>query len=151
MRSYKSPHIYSYILSDLFASTAAWWIFTCYRRNLLHEAQTGLLDMTRDRFFNTSLVAIPIAWACFFLLTGFYREPLYKRSRLNELTAAFIACLIGCLLLFFLIILNDHAPSYTYFYKTFFLFFALQFGLTSTSRFFILAKIKSDLLTGRLR
>jgi tryptophan-rich sensory protein len=67
----------------------------------LHEGQTGIWEMTRDPFFNASLIVIPVIWACFFLITGFYREPLYKRSRLNELTATFIACLIACLLIFF--------------------------------------------------
>ncbi|MCW3108090.1 MAG: sugar transferase, partial [Segetibacter sp.] len=151
MKQYKPLQIYWYILSDLLASTGAWWIFTWYRRNRLHEAHTGLWEMTSDNFFKASVIAIPIIWASFFLLTGFYGKALYKRSRLNELTSTFIACLIGCLLIFFSIILNDHAPSYTYFYKTFFLFFALQFGLTSTGRLIILAKVKSDLLAGKLR
>src|SRR5438105_15674393 len=120
MKPYKPLQIYWYILNDLFASTGAWWIFTWYRRNLLHEAHTGLWEMTKDSFFRASVIVIPIVWASFFLLAGFYREALYKRSRLNELTSTFIACLIGCLLIFFSIILNDRAPSYTYFYKTFF-------------------------------
>jgi exopolysaccharide biosynthesis polyprenyl glycosylphosphotransferase len=151
MKKYKPVKIYWYVLSDLAASTVAWWIFTWYRRNLLHEAHTGLLEMTNDPFFNISVIVIPIIWASFFLLTGFYKEALYKRSRLTELTSTFIACLIGCLLIFFSIILNDHAPSYTYFYKTFFLFFSLQFALTVTGRLIILDIVKSHLAAGKIK
>lgn len=143
--------IYWYVLSDLLASIAAWWLFTWYRRNSLNEADTGFWEMTNDVFFQSSVVIIPIIWILFFLLTGFYREALFKRSRLNEFTSTFIVCLIGCLLIFFSIILNDNAPSYTYFYKTFFLFFALQFGLTFIGRLFILTKVTSALLRGEIR
>lgn len=151
MKSYKPLQIYWYIVSDMLASIVAWWIFTWYRRNQLHEAHTGLWEMTSDGFFRASLIVIPIIWSCFFLLTGFYREALHKRSRLTELTSTFIACLIGCLLIFFSIILNDHAPSYTYFYSTFLLFFTLQFVLTSAGRLIIETKVKSDVLAGKIR
>lgn len=151
MKSHKPLQIYWYIISDLAASTGAWWLFTWYRRNRLHEGQTGLWEMTRDNFFKASVVAIPVIWASFFLIAGFYGGALYKRSRLNELTSTFIACLIGCLLIFFSIILNDHAPSYTYFYKTFFVFFSLQFGFASAGRLIILSKVRSDMAAGKIR
>lgn len=151
MKPYKPLQISWYIVSDLIACIAAWWIFTWYRRNLLREAHTDLIEMLKDNFFLWSLLVIPIFWGSFFLLAGFYRDALYKRSRLNELTSTFIACLIGCLIVFFSIILNDHAPSYTYFYKTFLLFFILQFVLVSAGRLILESKVKSDLLAGKIR
>jgi exopolysaccharide biosynthesis polyprenyl glycosylphosphotransferase len=151
MKSYKPLQIYWYIVSDVAASIAAWWFFTWYRRNLLREGHTNFWEMPGDAFFRVSVIVIPIVWACFFLITGFYRKSLYRRSRLNEITATFISCLIGCLLIFFSIILNDHTSDYTYFYKTFLLFFTLQFVLTSAGRLIILAKVKSDLLAGKVK
>lgn len=151
MKTFKPLQTYWYALSDLLATTIAWPLFTWYRRVNLHEAFAGFGQMTRDKFFQLSVFCLPILWVSFFMLTGFYGEELYKRSRLNELTSTFIVCLIGCLIIFFSIILNDHAPTYTYFIKTFFLLFALQFGLTTTGRMIILAKVKKDLLTGKIR
>lgn len=151
MKPNKPLQIYWYFLSDLLASTAAWWLFTWYRRNLLHEGHTDYWEMLHDPFFKASVLIIPIVWACFFSLVGFYREPLYKRSRLNEVTSRFTACLIACLLIFFSIILNDRAPVYTYFYKTFFLFFALQFGFVVIGRMITIARAKSDLVAGKIR
>ncbi len=151
MKSYKPLQVYWYILSDIIASIASWWFFTLYRRHLLHESHANFWQMTSDVFFQASVIAIPIIWACFFLITGFYRESLYKRSRLNEVTSTFIVCLLGCLLIFFSIILNDQAPAYTYYYKVFLLFFALQFSLTTLGRLVILTKVKSDLLAGKIK
>lgn len=115
------------------------------------EGHTGFFQMLGDDFFQVSIIVIPIIWVSFFLLAGFYGPSLYKRSRLNELTSSFIVCLIGCLLIFFSIILNDRAPSYTYFYSAFFIFFVLQTGATLLGRFLILAKIKSQLSAGKIR
>jgi exopolysaccharide biosynthesis polyprenyl glycosylphosphotransferase len=151
MKLQKPLQIYWYIFADLLAATGAWWLFTWYRRNLLQEPHTGFWEMTGDPFFQTSVIVIPIVWVSFFMLTGFYREALYKRSRLNELTATFITCLIGSLLIFFVLILNDRAASYTYFYKSFLLFFALQFTLTSAGRLLLLALVKTDFVAGRIK
>lgn len=150
MKSYKPSQLYRYVLSDLAASIITWWIFTWYRRNKLHESHTGLWEMIHDAFFQASVIVIPIVWVCFFLIAGFYRQSLYKRSRLNELTSTFIACLIGCLLIFFSVILNDRALAYTYFYNTFSLFFSLQFLLTATGRLLLLTLAKADLIAGKI-
>jgi len=151
MKDYKPLQISWYAISDLVASVVTWWLFTWFRRNWLHEAHTGFFEMTDNTFFQISIIVIPILWISFFLLTGFYASPLYKRSRLNEFTTTFIFCLVGCLLIFFSIILNDHAPTYTYYYSAFFLFFGLQFGLTFLGRAIILGKVRKDLEAGKLQ
>ncbi len=151
MKPYKPLQIYWYVISDFIAATGAWWIFTWYRRNRLHEGHTGFFEMTEDSFFQSSVILIPVIWVSFFLLTGFYGKSLYKKSRLNELTSSFIVCLIGCLLIFFSFVLNDHAPAYTYFYSAFFIFFSLQFGLTITGRMILLSKVKTDFLAGKIK
>lgn len=151
MKSFKPLPVAAYIISDMVAASAAWWLFTWYRRNKLQEGHTGFLQMFTDTFFQTSIVLIPLIWVCFFLLTGFYSSSLYKRSRLNEFTATFIVCLVGCLLIFFSVILNDRAPYFTYFYSAFFVFFMLQTGLTIVGRSVVLAKVKSHILAGQYR
>lgn len=107
--------------------------------------------MTEDGFFQSSIIVIPLLWVAFFLLTGFYSEPMHRRSRLNELTSTFLVTLIGCVVVFFTIVLNDHAPTYTYFYSAFFIFFLLQAGLTFFGRALVLGSFKRKLLTGKVK
>jgi exopolysaccharide biosynthesis polyprenyl glycosylphosphotransferase len=85
------------------------------------------------------------------MLTGFYKHALIKKSRLNEFTSTFIVCIAGSLLIFFTFLLNDKAPSYTYFYSVFFGLFGLQFGLTFFGRLLLLNRTKADLLAGRIK
>lgn len=151
MKTFKPLQIYWYVVSDIIASILTWWIFTWYRRNKLNEAHTGLVDLTKDSFFQTSVIVIPFIWISLFLLSGFYKVSLYQRSRLNEFTDTFIVSLMGCLFIFFSIILNDKTASYTYFYAAFLLFFFLQAGLTFIGRVIIIAKAKSDLSNGKMK
>ncbi len=151
MKQYKPLHINWYVLSDAIAATIAWLLFGWVRQLLLHEFSVGLLPIIGNTFLQISLIIIPLFWVCLFMLTGFYRQSLYKKSRLNEFTYTFIVCLVGSLLIFFTFLLNDKAPSYTYFYSAFFSLFALQFGLTITGRLLILLKIKNDLMSGKIK
>lgn len=151
MKPHKPLHIYWYIISDIIASCSAWWVFTWYRRSKLNEAHPGFWQLIEDPFFQWSVIAIPIIWVSLYLITGFYNTSLYRRSRLTEFTASFSVCLIGCLLLFFSVILNDKAPAYTYFYAAFFIFFMLQWALTFAGRALILTIAKKDLLQGKVQ
>jgi exopolysaccharide biosynthesis polyprenyl glycosylphosphotransferase len=144
-------HIKWYVFSDLIASIAAWMIFAGLRITLLDEPTDLLTHLTSNLFFQATLVIVPMYWVCLFMLTGSYSQELTKKSRLNEFTSTFIVCLIGTLGIFFTLILNDNAPSYTYFYTTFFWLFALQFGTTFLGRLLILVKIKDDLRSGKIK
>jgi polysaccharide biosynthesis protein PslA len=150
MKSNKSLHINWYVISDALASLIAWWLFAWVRRSLLHEAPAGFFQIPYDSYFQFTWVIIPFIWISLFLLTGSYRQSLYKKSRLNEFTSTFMVSLAGCLLLFFVFVLNDIATSYTYFYTAFFYFFILQFGFTFFGRAIILRIVKQQLLSGKV-
>ena len=151
MKAHKPLQIYWYILSDIVSASGAWWVFTWYRRSKLNEANGEFWEMMADPFFQWTVFIIPLIWISLFLITGFYSTSLYRRSRLTEFTSSFTACLVGCLFLFFSVILNDKAPDYTYFYKAFFIFFTLQWVLTFTGRALILRSVKQQLINGKVR
>ncbi len=118
----------------------------------MHEQPDDLFQIVlNDPIFHVTIFLIPLGWIIFFSITGAYSQSLYKKSRLNEFTNTFIICLIGCLLIFFVLLLNDAYETYTYYYAAFFRFFGLQFFLTFTGRAIILKKIKNDLISGRLK
>ena len=150
MKPIKSLHINWYVFSDALASLVAWWLFAWVRRSLLHEAPAGFFQIPYDAYFRFTWVIIPFFWISLFLLTGSYGKSLYKKSRLNEFTSTFMVSLVGCLILFFIFILNDITASYTYFYTAFFYFFVLQFGLTFFGRAMILRIVKQQLLSGKI-
>jgi len=150
MPSSKKIHIIWYLVSDYLAAMLAWIILYFTRRYLLEEfIETSKGIYLSNRFW-TGLVLIPFGWLMFYALVGAYR-PLYRKSRLNEFTITFICTLIGCTLIFFLIIVNDPEHNYTYFYKAYLTYLACQLLLTCLGRGYILSRIKKQVLGGEVR
>ncbi|MCY7420368.1 MAG: sugar transferase [Chitinophagaceae bacterium] len=148
----KTVHNYWYVVSDALAAAISWLLFTMIRKSLLHEYYHGLYDgILSDWYYKISVIVMPFYWVIVFSLTGAYRQSLYRKSRLNELTNTFILSLVGCLMVFFLLILNDTITSNTYYYEAFFSLFLIHFGTTFLGRTLLLTRVKNQLLRGDVR
>ncbi|MDP9230550.1 MAG: sugar transferase, partial [Bacteroidota bacterium] len=97
--------------------------------------------------FWLGIIFIPLGWLTLYTLVGTYQS-LYKKSRLLEFTATFVCSLIGCVVLFFLFILDDVKKDYSYYYLAFFNLFLIHFILTFFGRLMILNIAKRQLLSG---
>ncbi|HEX8335015.1 MAG TPA: sugar transferase, partial [Segetibacter sp.] len=151
MKTFKPLHIGWYVFSDAITAIITWWLFALIRKNLLNEPSTDLYQIfLHDSTFHLTIIIVPIFWIVLYSLTGVYNQSLYRKSRLNELTQTFTTTLVGCLLIFFILILNDHSKTYTYYYTAFGLFLLLQFSLTFLGRAIILLRAKNDLLNERI-
>lgn len=150
MPSSKKIHNIWYLVSDYLAAIVAWIVLYFTRRYLLEEfIETSKGIYLNNRFW-MGLLLIPFGWLIFYSLVGAYQS-LYRKSRLNEFTITFICSLIGCTLIFFLIIVNDPEHNYTYFYKAYLTYFATQLILTFAGRAIILSRIKKQVLGGTVR
>jgi len=147
----KPIHIGWYVFTDAFFASLTWLIFSVIRKNLLNEPYLNIAHVFYDVYYQLTLLFIPFFWIIFFSLTGSYQQSLYRKSRLNEFTNTCIISLIGCLIIFFSLVLNDQTRIYTYYYKAFFSFFVFQFILTFFGRAIILKLVKNQLLKGVVR
>jgi len=138
-----------YLLSDFFAAILAWLALYFVRRYLLFTITVDD-EIYINRRFWWGIGLLPIAWIIFYAMVGSYRS-LYKKSRLNEFTLTLICSLIGCTIIFFMIVINDPHSGYTYYYKTFFSFLLVQFICTWIGRVFILLLVKKQLDEGFVR
>ncbi|HYF31274.1 MAG TPA: sugar transferase [Chitinophagaceae bacterium] len=146
----KKLHISWYILSDYLTAVIAWIILYFTRRYLLEETittQSGIY--LNDRFW-WGLMVLPVGWLMFYTLVGAYNS-LYSKSRLSEFNSTLICSLIGCTLVFFLIVINDPQHDYTYYYKAYLTFLASHFVLTIAGRSIILSMARKQLLKGAVR
>lgn len=147
----KPLHIFWYGLSDYIASLLAWTLFSLYRRILLHEGGAEFQELLyQNQFFIVTLIVVPIAWMMLFTLSGSYTVSLYGKSRLSELTNTFVTVLIGSLVIFFLLLINDSKDNYNYYYRVFFSLMGLQFALAYIGRFLLLIVAKKQLLKGSI-
>jgi len=103
-----------YAVIDFFTAAAAWTCFY-FIRKLLLSSPVGIPSTGGNRFW-LPLFILPVGWLVLYSLVGFYRS-LYKKSRLFEFTNTFICSIIGCIILFFLLLLDD--VKHNYFITTF--------------------------------
>ena len=150
MPSAKKLHISWYIISDYLAAVIAWVILYFTRRYLLAEAITTPHGLYLNSRFWFGLALIPLSWLMFYTLVGSYNS-LYNKSRLTETTVSFICSLIGCTVIFFVIVINDPQHDYTYYYKAHLVYFTAHFVLTVIGRWTILSLAKQQLRRGSVR
>jgi exopolysaccharide biosynthesis polyprenyl glycosylphosphotransferase len=149
MHQEKQISIRWYAAIDYFMAALAWMIFSYVRRLFLDEPVSNGLWMTGSLFWS-EVFFIPVGWLALYTLTGTYNS-LYKKSRLFELTNTFICSLIGVIVLFFLVLINDAKKDNSYFYYAFFSLLMLHFALTFTGRLALLTVAKNQLLKGKVR
>lgn len=130
-----------YAVVDYCAASLAWGAFYFLRKLILSEGYSV------NAKFWLGIVLIPAGWLLLYGLTGAYRS-VYKKSRLAEVTNAFICSAVGCTALFFLFLLDDVKTDYVYYYKSFSGLFALHFLLTAAGRIAVLNTAKSQLKKG---
>jgi exopolysaccharide biosynthesis polyprenyl glycosylphosphotransferase len=149
MSSRKLISIAWYAVIDFITAALTWGCFFFIRKWLLKEsiAEQGALQINTNFWLGITL--IPAGWLILYTLVGSYRG-LYKKSRLFEFTSTFICSLLGCIVLFFALILDDVKNNYTYYYLAFFSLLFVHFIFTFAGRWTILNKVKRQLLSGKI-
>ncbi|MBO7459815.1 MAG: sugar transferase [Bacteroidales bacterium] len=133
----KRKQTFRYVFWDWFASVVTWFVFFCYRKTT--ETVDVFADFSivaDDRNFWIGIAIIPIAWIFLYLLAGSYRK-VYLRSRVRELGQTLLVTLIGTIVLFFALILDDKIENYKIYYTLFVVLYLLQFMLTYIGRLVI--------------
>jgi polysaccharide biosynthesis protein PslA len=149
MNDGKKISIAWYGVIDFITASLAWASFFFIRKWILREtiADEGQLQVN-NRFW-LGILFVPIGWLCLYSLVGAYRH-LYKKSRLFEFTTTFVCSLIGCIVLFFVLLLDDVRDNYSYYYLAFLSLFAVHFIYTFFGRWLLLNTIKKQLLKGEV-
>src|SRR5687768_12897667 len=140
----KNIHPFWYALSDYITAAIAWMLFFFTRKILLNQ------EMMTDRALWLGVFFIPVGWLILYGLTGSYNS-VYKKSRLVEITKAFVCSVIGCVILFFLFLLDDAKNDYLYYYAAFGSLFGIHFLLTCIGRVFILTIVKKQITSKTIR
>lgn len=133
----KRKQTFIYVLWDVIASVVTWSIFFCFRKTMEPDNMFANFKVViDDKNFWIGIVVIPLAWLLLFMLSGSYQK-VYLRSRVRELGQTILVTLIGAIVLFFAIILDDNITNYRIYYTLFAMLFGIQFALTYIGRLII--------------
>ncbi len=146
----KKLQTFIYILFDYVSASVAWFLFYLFRKFYIESLNYGYrINIEFDLNFFAGLLIIPFFWIFLYALSGYYRI-VYGKSRLLELGQTFITVLIGVIIIFFILILDDVIFSYKNYYQSLSVLFGLQFTLTYIPRLIITSITQHKIKTGKI-
>lgn len=130
---------------DFIASVVAWIVFFYNRKQLLHE---------QPESFQISLIVnaivIGLFWVGLNILAGSYSD-IFGKTRIKELFKGFNHTLIGVVIIFFTLLLDDEGINeYKEYYRTFAAYFIIQFVCTSLSKIFSFTYLREQVASGSI-
>ena len=136
-----------YILSDLFSATAAWLGFFLFRTVII-ESKT-LSDAWSDPNLVKGLIVVPVFWLVGYALYGMYGNIL-RKSRLREIGQILALSVIGNLILFFFLVLDDQVSDYRVYYRSFLILLGFHFFLTAILRTLVSSNLASKIKSRKI-
>jgi len=126
-----------YVVADLVGSALAWTLFYAYRKVVLEPIKFGYtVPISFDANYFKGLVLIPLFWFGLYTMMGGYRE-IQRRYRILELGQTLLISVIGAVVIFFVLLLDDAVANYTYYYRSFLALLGLHFSISFLLRFML--------------
>ncbi len=142
MKNHRNQRIL-YIILDFLAASAAWMLFYMFRKVQIEPQVFGIdIPIILGTRFWLGATSLPFAWIMFYYFTGFYND-VFRRSRLDDFMRTFMSSLLGVIIIFFLLILDDTIVDYTNYYSLFLTLFLLHCTITLVPRMIITSRTVS--------
>lgn len=134
--------IITYLLLDFIAAMLAWGAFFIYRKCFIDGVYNSyyMRYVWSDQKLYIGIVVIPLFWIFLHGLIGLYRN-VYRKSRLREFLQVMTTSILGVVILFFTVLIDDEIMGYKNYYQYLSVLFTLHFGLTSVFRFLLSSRI----------
>lgn len=133
----KRWQILKYVCADFLSASLAWALFYLYRKLFIESFKYGYdVSIQADHKFILGITIIPVLWILMYAIIGSYSN-IYRKSRLKEIGQTLYISVLGVLVIFFSLLLDDTIVSYRSYYSTFLALFLLHFVITSCFRFII--------------
>ena len=133
----KRKQTIKYIVCDTLSALLAWTALFLFRKLVLEESGLdGFEQLFHDINFWLGIVMVPAGWLALYTIQGTYRNVL-RRARMKEFLETLIATVIGVVVLYFVLLIDDQMPTYRDYYATFLFLLCVHFVLTYVPRVII--------------
>lgn len=124
-----------FFIFDFIAALISWVLFYIFRKSNIEFSNFNI-----DANFYYGLILIPIYWVLLYFIIGSYSN-VYRKYRIKELSQTTFISIMGCLFLFFLLILDDQIKVYKDYYISLIALLSFHFILTIIPRLIITSRI----------
>jgi exopolysaccharide biosynthesis polyprenyl glycosylphosphotransferase len=133
------------ITVDILSAAISWMVFFVFRDYFIEGGNSIYqLVSTLDPNLKMGVIYVPIFWLLVYIISGNYNK-VYRKPRLREMRITFSQTLVGALILFFLLLIDDEVSSYKSYYISLISFFVIHFTFTAIPRFLLISAIKKKL------
>jgi len=130
------------VAADFGAALLAWAAFFLLRKYLLKEGPAYRLTPHDLVYLSGAAVLVASFWTTLYALVGEYRN-IFRKSRLSELIRLARVSLLGAVVIFFVLLLDDQGVNdYRAYYKTFTAYYLLHFGCAAVLRIWAVSSIQ---------
>jgi exopolysaccharide biosynthesis polyprenyl glycosylphosphotransferase len=128
----KKLQVLKYIIADLLSALLAWSLFFIYRKYSIEPTVLEhLTEIFQDKNFFLGIMIVPAFWLILYYILGtFNLNKIYRKSRLRELSQTSFISLVGVIIIFFTLILDDVIVTYKSYYQLFIILYLFHFFLT---------------------
>lgn len=126
------------MISDFFASAIAWLLLNLlrYKEVAVFEGFGSVGNYLLSANVLRGQVLLPFFWLAIFWFSGYYNQP-FGKSRLTEFFTTLLSTIVGTILVFFILFINDLPDHFEVYYQLFFALLGLQFLFVYVPRLLI--------------
>ena len=132
-----------YVVFDILSAMCVWILFFIYRDKYIEGS-----SIVFDKQLVLGLAIVPLFWIILYGMLGTYRNTL-RQYRIRILKETLVASIIGTIIVFFVLLLDDQVYSYKQYYKLLFVLFGLHFIITLIPRFLITSRLVKQIHNGK--
>ncbi len=148
--SARARQVMLYVLSDLVSAALAWTLFYLFRKAYLEPIKFQYpVPIHLDGNYYVGLALVPLFWLCLYTVIGGYSD-IFRRYRTKELGQTLLISIIGVMVIFFVLLLDDVVADYRHYYRSFLALFVLHFGITFLFRFLLTSRTVRQVHQGKI-
>lgn len=142
----KQRHLLSVLIFiDWLTATLAWTLFFYFRKTIIEKKDF----VTSDNFY-LGAILVPIAWLLLYYFQGTYHE-IKRHYRFKLLNLTFFGSIIGTIIIFFTLLLDDQIDGYKIYYNLIVLIFIIHFSCTIIPRMIFITILVKRIHSGKFR
>ncbi len=133
--------LFKFIFFDFLAAALTWFLFV----NILSANNGFAFSKIKEQLFIEEnlllgLVIIPSFWLVLYYMSGSYKN-MFRRSRLGQFGQTIFISIIGVLVIYFVILLDQAVTASKGYYQSLLLYLVLHVTITATFRFILATRI----------
>ena len=128
-----------YLISDFITAALSWTLFFLFRKIIIEQLPppgNSTIHFLANIEYFIGIIIVPAFWLLLNYIYGYYRY-IFKKTIPREIIQTLKITLIGVIILFFTLLLNDFVKNYRTYYINGSVIFGLQFMISLIPRIFL--------------